>query len=58
MKGTLTDRIMAVFAYAVIAGFLGILIWYVPRTDLGVVIIITLLVIAWDFFAPERSGPT
>lgn len=57
MKGTLSDRLMAVFAFAVLVGFLGILVLYVPRIDLGVVIGVTLLFIAYDFFAPEQSGP-
>lgn len=39
----MTDKIMALFAYAVLAAFLVILVIYVPRWDLGGVIAATLL---------------
>ena len=53
MKHTLSDRLMGFLAFAVLAGFLGILIWYVPRLDLGTVIVLTLLFVAWDFFRSD-----
>jgi hypothetical protein len=46
----MTDRLMALFAFLVLAGFLGILVWYVPRVDLGAFVVITLLFVAYDFF--------
>ncbi len=53
----MTERIMAVLAIAVLAGFLGILIWKVPRWDLGAVIAITLALVLWDFLTTgRRSG--
>lgn len=50
-------RLMAVLAFAVLAGFLGILLWYVPRLDLGIVIAVTLILAAVDVYlsAGERD---
>lgn len=45
----MTDRAIALFAFAVLAGFLGILIWNVPRLDLGIVILVTLILGGYDF---------
>jgi hypothetical protein len=39
---------IAVPALALLAGFLGILIWHVPRADLAVVVAITLLLVVVD----------
>jgi hypothetical protein len=49
----MTDRVMVVFAFAVLVGFLGILIWEVPRVDLGGAILVTLALAGWDFFGPK-----
>jgi hypothetical protein len=46
----MTDRILPIFAFAVLCGFLGILIWFVPRLDLGIVLLLTLLIVGYDFF--------
>ncbi len=51
-----TDRMMALVAFLMLAAFLGILMWFVPRLDLGGVIVITLLLVAWDFLTATR-GP-
>jgi len=51
-----TDRIMALAAFLTLAAFLGILLWFVPRLDLGGVVAATLLLVAWDFFTATR-GP-
>lgn len=53
MKNTLTDRVMALFAFAVLAAFLGILVWYVPRLDLGAVVVVTLMFVVWDLLTSE-----
>jgi hypothetical protein len=50
----MSDRLMAVLAFALLVLFLGILIWYVPRLDLGAWVAATLGLVAWDFFAPAR----
>lgn len=44
----MTDRIIAFAALGMLVGFLGILWWWVPRIDLGLVIAVTLLLAAWD----------
>lgn len=49
------DRSLALFAFAVLLGFLGILLWNVPRADLGGVIIVTLALAGWDFFGRRRD---
>jgi hypothetical protein len=50
----MTDRLMALFAYAVLALFLGILVWHVPRLDLGAVCLVTLLFAGFDFLGGAR----
>ena len=53
----MTNRLVAILAFAMLAGFLGILLWYVPRIDLGVVIAITLILALVDLYrsAGERD---
>lgn len=50
------DRILAVVAALLLAGFLGTLLAFVPRLDLVVVIGITFLLVLWDFFVAGRRG--
>lgn len=50
------DRIMALVAITTLAAFLGILIWKVPRADLGAVIAITMGLAIWDFISNARSN--
>jgi hypothetical protein len=51
----MSDRIMAFLAFAILTGFLAILVWYVPRLDLGAVIAITVVLAGWDFFGPKKG---
>lgn len=44
------DQAMAILAYIVFAGFLGILFGYVTRWDLGIIVGITLALCGWDFW--------
>lgn len=44
----MTDRLMATFAFLVLTGFLAILVWFVPRLDLGAVVAVTLLLAGYD----------
>jgi hypothetical protein len=53
----MTDRVMALLAYLFLLGFLGILVWYVPRLDLGLVVAATLLLVAYDFYTTLRDKP-
>jgi len=46
----MTNRLLAALAFAVLLGFVGILVWYVPRLDLGLVVAVTVLLAAYDFF--------
>jgi len=50
------DRAIALVAFAVLTGFLGILIWNVPRLDLGIVIAITLALGGYDFVRRRNGG--
>jgi hypothetical protein len=43
------DKIFAVLSLLAFAGFLGILIWYVPRPGLIVVCVIAVALCAYDF---------
>ena len=51
----MTDRIMALLAFIVLAAFLIILIWHVPRLDLGGVVLLTLIFAGIDTAAVMRS---
>ncbi len=51
----MTDSILAIVAFAVLVAFLGILVFYVPRLDLGLVVGATLLLVAYDFFWHGRK---
>lgn len=48
------DRILSIAALLVLVGFLGILVWKVPRLDLGAVIAFTVLLVAYDFIVHSR----
>jgi hypothetical protein len=52
----MTDKVMALFALAVLAGYLGILVFNVPRLDLGIVVGATLLLVIWDFLFHDRRS--
>jgi hypothetical protein len=45
------DRLLALAAFAVLAGFLGILMWKVPHWDLIAVCAAALLMAGGDFIA-------
>lgn len=44
------NKLIALLAFATIAGFLGILAYRVPELDLVLVVCLTLLLVAIDFF--------
>ena len=46
---TKTDRIFAAISLLAFTGFLGILIWHVPRPGLVVVCVVGVLLCAYDF---------
>ncbi len=51
----MSDRLMQLAAFLTVAGFLGVVLYYVPRLDLGAVIIITLVGIGYDFLGSRGS---
>lgn len=51
----MTDTLMKLLAFVIMVGFLAILVIYVPRLDLGIVVLITLALAGWDFFGPKRG---
>jgi hypothetical protein len=50
------ERLLTTVALAVLCAFLGILIWKVPSPDLIVVVAVTALLAAFDFFRPRRTN--
>ena len=50
------NSVLAIFAYAVMLVFLGILIWHVPRLDLGFVVALTLLLAGWDLVQTMKGN--
>ena len=50
MTGSILERVLTLFAFAVLLVFLGVLIAYVPRLDLGGVILATVLLAGYDLF--------
>ena len=49
------NRLLALFAFLTVAGFLGILAYRVPSPDLLVVLGLTLLLAAYDFITSSRD---
>lgn len=49
------DRVLAFFAFAVFVVFLGVLVVNVPRIDLGVVIVFTILLAGYDFLTSAHK---
>ncbi len=47
--------ILGLFAFSVLAVFLGILVFHVPRIDLMSVIGLTAALAAWDLYTTLRS---
>jgi hypothetical protein len=50
------DRLMRVLAFGLLTVFLGILVYRVPRLDLGALVLVTLSFCAYDLFVPQRRG--
>lgn len=56
---TLMETLMSVVAFALLVVFLGVLIIYVPRVDLGAVLLVTVLLCGYDLFLhkpPEHDS--
>lgn len=50
-----TDSTLKVLAFLTMVLFIGILVLKVPRWDLGIVVGLSVLAAAWDFFAPPSK---
>ncbi|WP_147335617.1 DUF4175 domain-containing protein [Pseudotabrizicola alkalilacus] len=50
------NNVMALFAFAVLLGFLGILLWHVPRWDLIGVVSVTVALAGWDLITNLRKS--
>jgi hypothetical protein len=50
-----TDQLMRAAAFAALVGFLGVLVFWVPRIDLTGVILVTLALAAYDLFRPGHG---
>ena len=50
------NKALAILALTVLIVFLGILLWRVPRLDLGLVIVIVSLMAAYDFLVYRQNG--
>ncbi|MDO5527919.1 MAG: hypothetical protein Q4F71_00810 [Paracoccus sp. (in: a-proteobacteria)] len=52
----MVEMLMRVFAFAVLAGFLAILVYRLGRVDIAVVVGVTLLMAGWDLFVSSRRS--
>lgn len=50
------QKIMGLIAFLVLAGFLGILIWKVPRADLILVVGSTIVLVGYDLYSSLLRG--
>lgn len=48
--------VLKLAAFLTLVLFLAILVWKVPRFDLGAVIAVTLILAAYDFFGPSAGN--
>ena len=48
--------LLTLLAFAVLLGFYGILVWHVPRWDLGIVVGVVVAFTAWDLFVHNRRN--
>jgi hypothetical protein len=52
----MSNFLPATLAVALLLGFLGILVWHVPRLDLMAVVGITVAFVLWDYIDTLRKG--
>ncbi|MFD1881227.1 hypothetical protein [Paracoccus pacificus] len=51
----MSDKIMAILAYLILVCFLAVLVWHVPRLDLGAIVLLTLILAGIDTAQVMRS---
>ncbi len=56
-KDIAMNRLLALFAFVVFAGFLGILIIGVPSPDLIVIVLLTVGLVAYDMLTSSGKKP-
>jgi hypothetical protein len=49
------DKLLSIAAFAVLLGFLAVLVYEVPRFDLAGVVIFTLVLAGYDFYRSARE---
>lgn len=50
------ERILTIFAFIILCGFLGVLIYKLPRLDLGAVVALTLVMAFYDLFVHKQPA--
>lgn len=50
------ERILTIIAFLTLCGFLGVLIYKLPRLDLGIVVGITVAMAFYDLFIHKRPA--
>ena len=50
MENSLLNRAMALLSFAVLVGFVGILVGYVTRFDLALIVALTVGLAGWDIW--------
>ncbi|GLQ38246.1 hypothetical protein GCM10007908_18660 [Rhizobium albus] len=50
------SKLVALIAIVALCAFLGILLFEVPRLDLGILIVFTLILAIYDFFKPSNRA--
>ncbi|KZB69969.1 MULTISPECIES: hypothetical protein [Thalassospira] len=50
MQSGLLNRVMALLAFVILVGFVGILVAYVPRWDLAIMVSICIGLAGWDIW--------
>jgi len=50
------SKLVALIAIVALSAFLGILLFEVPRLDLGILIVFTLILAVYDFFKPSNRA--
>lgn len=50
------DKLIGLVAFATLAGFMGIIVWFVPEPDLAIVVFVVLAFAGYDFYSSTIRG--
>lgn len=50
------ERILTIFAFIILSGFLGVLVYKLPRLDLGIIVALTVAMAFYDLFIHKRPS--